>query len=65
MKLRVNGEPKDVRSSTLSELVIELGYRGDQMATAVNHEVVLRSDRADLRLNEGDEVELLAPMGGG
>ncbi|MDK1494179.1 sulfur carrier protein ThiS [Sinorhizobium sp. 7-81] len=61
----VNGETLESSAKTLSELLLALEYEGDWLATAVNGELVHRSDRADHRLNDRDRIEILSPMKGG
>ncbi len=65
MRLIVNGESRDVAAGTLAELIERLGYRQRCLATAVNGEFAPARLRAAIRLNEGDAVEIVAPMRGG
>ncbi|WFU50853.1 sulfur carrier protein ThiS [Sinorhizobium terangae] len=65
MRLIVNGEEQDVSAATLSELLTQLDFEGDWLATAVNGELVHRTDRANRRLNDRDRIEILSPMKGG
>ncbi|WEX90149.1 sulfur carrier protein ThiS [Sinorhizobium garamanticum] len=65
MRLIVNGEEQDVFAATLSELLAQLDFEGDWLATAVNGELVHRTDRANHRLNDRDRIEILSPMKGG
>lgn len=65
MKLIVNGEEQDVAAATLSELLVQLEFEGEWLATALNGELVHRADRASRRLNERDRIEILSPMKGG
>lgn len=65
MKLIVNGENREVSASTLATLLAELDYHGNWLATALNGEVVPKSDRDDCSLAEGDRIEILSPMKGG
>ena len=64
MKIVLNGEPREVASETLSGLLEECGFSG-RVATAVNEEFVASSLRIAHRLQDGDRVEVLAPMQGG
>ncbi|WP_425043336.1 sulfur carrier protein ThiS [Primorskyibacter sp. S87] len=64
MKIVLNGEPREVASETLSGLLEECGFSG-RVATAVNEEFVPSSLRIAHRLQDGDRVEVLAPMQGG
>ncbi|QND53581.1 sulfur carrier protein ThiS [Phyllobacterium sp. 628] len=65
MKLTVNGEEQEVTSQTLSELLGELEYEGDWLATALNGELVSASVRPACNLKDGDRVEILTPRQGG
>ena len=65
MKIRVNGESREVRAQTLAALLDELDYGEATVATAVNQTFVRKKDRSDAQLAEGDEVEILTPRQGG
>lgn len=65
MKLTVNGETCSLDADTLSDLLYLLEYEGDWLATAVNGDLVHRENRSGLRLEDGDRIEILAPMQGG
>ncbi|HEX2018655.1 MAG TPA: sulfur carrier protein ThiS [Aurantimonas sp.] len=65
MNISVNGELRDVDASTLDGLLLELGYEGAIVATALNQDFVPREARAGTPLAEGDAVEIIAPMKGG
>jgi sulfur carrier protein len=65
MRVIVNSEPREVRSRTLAELLIELGFGGAVVATAVNGSFTPAGQRDARALNDGDRVEVLAPMQGG
>ena len=65
MKIILNGEPRDVTATRLSDLMEELGYAGARVATAVNEDFVPAGARAGTVLAEGDRLEVVAPMQGG
>jgi thiamine biosynthesis protein ThiS len=65
MKLIVNGEAHEIDAATLAELLAVLDYEGNWLATAVNSDVVHATARARFQLNDGDRIEILAPMQGG
>ena len=65
MRVIVNNEPREVRGSTLAELLEELGFGGAVVATAVNGSFTPVAQRPSRELAEGDRVEVLAPMQGG
>ncbi|SDX38243.1 sulfur carrier protein [Ruegeria halocynthiae] len=64
MKIVLNGEPRNVRAETLSDLLEECGYSG-AVATAVNEAFVASNLRIAHKLTDGDRVEVVAPMQGG
>lgn len=65
MKISVNAEPHDIQSTTLENTLIELGYTSAALATAVNGTFVSRAKRGETELQDGDRIEILAPMQGG
>ena len=65
MKIRVNGETREVAAVTLEALLVELDYGEGPHATALNREFVRRDARARTRLKEGDCVEVVTPKQGG
>ena len=66
MRVRLNGETRDVREgTTIAALVEELGLGGRRVAVEINRDVVARSAHAERRLSEGDEVEIIHFVGGG
>lgn len=64
MKIVINGETREVQAATLSELLVECEFSG-RVATAVNEDFVPAALRASHALNDGDRVEIVAPMQGG
>ena len=66
MQIIVNGEPKEIAPETDIHTLMEmLGYDKNVGAVAVNMTFVA-SDKYDRTiLQEGDEVEILAPVCGG
>ena len=65
MNILINGEPARVEAASLEAALLELGYEGDHLATAVNEAFVAAADRAGFDLANGDRVEVVAPMQGG
>jgi sulfur carrier protein len=65
MKIVVNGEIFEARSSDLDALLAELDYAPALVATAVNENFVRGKERAATPLREGDRVEILTPRQGG
>ena len=66
MKITVNGKPHEVAEGiSVDALLVELGVKREYTAVAVNREVTPKSAYAATRLNAGDKVEIVRPMGGG
>ncbi|MCD2173414.1 sulfur carrier protein ThiS [Rhizobium sp. C4] len=65
MKLIINGEQQEIEAGTLSALLTALDYEGDWLATAVNGDLVPRTEREQVTLADGDRIEILAPKQGG
>ena len=65
MKLLLNGDPITTEAATLDAVLTENGYADATVATAVNGDFVPATLRASHALNEGDQIEVLAPMQGG
>lgn len=65
MIIRINGAEQDVQAQTLSALLDELDYGEATVATALNKNFVRKKDRAETKVAEGDEVEILTPRQGG
>lgn len=65
MNIRVNGIDCDVKASDLEGLLTEFDYGDQTVATALNRTFVRKKDRAETKLAEGDEVEILTPRQGG
>ena len=65
MRIILNGEPREVTATRLSDLMEELGFAGAKVATAVNEDFVAIGARANITLIDGDRLEILAPMQGG
>ena len=64
MKISVNGNNIEVAATSIAALLIELAYDG-KVATALNEAFIPASHRDTTVLQNGDRVEILAPMQGG
>ena len=65
-RITVNGESRSVEeSTTLADLVTELGQQPTALATAVNGEFVPRAERCKVQLRDGDAVFTFQPITGG
>ena len=66
MELVVNGRRRDVPDrSTVADLVASLGFGAKQVVVEHNGEAVARARFADIRLSDGDRVEVVRAVQGG
>ena len=65
MRIYVNGDQREIDSATVAAALTALGYGGKKVATAVNGRFVPAPVRAATALNDGDKLEVVAPMQGG
>lgn len=66
MQLFVNGESNDYANvTTLSQLITELGMKGDRVAVELNRDIVSRAQWAETQLHDGDRLEIVHFVGGG
>jgi sulfur carrier protein len=65
MKIWLNGAPREVCATRLSEMLVEIGMADAKVATAVNGDFVPAAGRASTHLAEGDRIEVVAPQQGG
>ena len=66
INLMVNGKPRDLEESMdLESYLTSFGVNLEHVAVGYNGEVVRKEDYADLRLRDGDVLEIVRPVGGG
>jgi sulfur carrier protein len=65
VSLIVNGAAQSVSAATLAQLLVEAGFAGVRVATAVNGAFVPERARAETKLGPGDKIEILTPRQGG
>ena len=66
IQVRINGEHRRVAEGiSISELVSELGFDPVRVAAERNLEVVPRSTLGDVRVQDGDDFEIVRFVGGG
>lgn len=64
MNITLNGETRRTEATTLAELLAEQGLAG-KLATARNGDFVPAGLRASTPIDDGDRIEVVAPMQGG
>jgi len=66
LKLLVNGEIREFSDGLgLEALILQLGIKKEAVVAEVNRKIIQPIDRADLKLAEGDQIELIQFVGGG
>jgi sulfur carrier protein len=65
MRVIVNGEAREIASTSLDALLGELEYEGTHFAIALNYDVLPKSRWAQTPLKNGDEIEIITPRQGG
>ncbi|HEY7651907.1 MAG TPA: sulfur carrier protein ThiS [Methylomirabilota bacterium] len=66
MTVTVNGKPMELPDGlSIDGLLAHLKVRREFTAVALNREVAQRSRYAETKLQDGDKVEIVHPMGGG
>ena len=65
MRVTVNGEEREIASSSVDALLSELDYEGTHFAIALNYDVVPKSRWAETKIKSGDEIEIITPRQGG
>lgn len=65
MNITLNGEDREVTGGTVTDVLAEIGLGQSRVATALNGVFLPASARAETRLDEGDVLEVVAPMQGG
>jgi len=62
----VNGNQTDIReSSTISDLITQLGLKAERVAVELNKNIVRRVEWDVTTISEGDRLEVVHFVGGG
>ena len=66
LRLRINGEERSFRSPmTVAELLAVLEVDARQVGVERNKSLVRKTEFSDVRLADGDELEIVTFVGGG
>lgn len=65
IELSINGEKRDIKSSTVLELINELNLGNRKVAIELNREIVSRDKFETTKLSSGDSLEVVHFVGGG
>lgn len=66
MQITLNGAARELPAGlTVIGLIELLGYAGKRVAVERNGEIVPKSRHTDTALQDGDQIEIVAAVGGG
>ena len=65
MKLVLNGEDREVVSTTVSALIEEIGLANTRVAVELNRTIVRRAAWPETPVKDGDTIEIVHFVGGG
>jgi len=66
INISLNNESKKIAESTrLGNALLDWGFEGVKIAVAINGEFVPRSTYAERELKNGDQIDIVKPVGGG
>lgn len=66
MLITVNGQPRQIaETTTIADLLAELGLAPATVAVEVNLDLVPRARHTEYRLSAGDTLEVVSLVGGG
>ena len=66
INLTVNGKPRSIEESVqLEAYLMSFGVNLDHVAVGYNGEVIKKEEFSKVRLNDGDVLEIVRPVGGG
>ncbi len=66
IQIHINGEPHTFnQGSTLLDVTTQYSQKDQSVAVAVNNDFVPRTQYAHTPINNGDAIDIVAPVGGG
>jgi sulfur carrier protein len=65
MRVRINGELREVEATTIEAVLTSLALPVDRVAVEHNGAIVRRAERPLTRINDGDVLEIVTLVGGG
>ena len=66
INLTVNGKPRELEQAVdLASFLDDLGVNLQHVAVGYNGEVIKKEQYQEVKLNEGDVLEIVRPVGGG
>ena len=65
MQIVVNGESVNVSSKDLTVVLESLGFECKKIVVALNQEFVAKDLWSDVKIQDGDSLDVLSPIEGG
>jgi thiamine biosynthesis protein ThiS len=65
MQITINGKPEQTEACTIDQLVRRRGLKPEALVVEHNQRIVRQAQWQEIRLQEGDCLELLRFVGGG
>ena len=66
ISISLNNEKRSIKKNTLlSDALHEWGYGNSKIAVAINQEFIPRSNYNERILMDGDQIDIVKPVGGG
>ena len=66
MQVIINGDTQVVDGGiTIAALIEQTGLQGKRIAVEVNESIIPKSRHAEIRISEGDKIEIIHAIGGG
>ncbi|HMA61261.1 MAG TPA: sulfur carrier protein ThiS [bacterium] len=65
MKLKINGKDENIDVKTVKDVIDEKELKKKGLIIEHNGKIIKQEDWSDLKLNDGDQLELFRFVGGG
>ena len=66
MKVTLNGKQQQLEDGILlGQLLEQMQLNGKRLAVEINMEIIPKSNHADFKIQDGDNIEIVHAIGGG
>lgn len=65
MRIKINGEDREVSSNTVVDLLEFLGIDPKRVAVELNMEILPKAEYSEKTIADGDKIEIVHFVGGG
>lgn len=63
--VQINGQAYEAANKTVEKLIQELGYDLRTIAVEINEEIVPKATYSNVKVSDGDVIEVVSFVGGG